>query len=880
MTAPTKVPAIPKPPASVDSETRRYLESLKEAIEIRLGRRGAPEDRAVTLRELIEGGVATAKTSVGFDPNNFNTGNLGFGASATPDEIDSSIPPAPANFTATAAYSSVNLKWDIPTYGNLSHTEIWFNDTDDTLADALLLDISTGFFYTDQLGSDKTRYYWIRFISEDGIVGPYNATDGTKVETSEDVAFLLSVLNESITSSELHSDLSTPIGNLPSDTNASFTAANAKINALKSTPTWVAAGVYEVGDLVSYGDKLYACITAHTDPDNGNTPSTDLENTPWQLIGEYSSLIDVISQTETTRATLSSDYLTTTDTNQAIATESTSIKAEFFTNAFGLDAWDANATYTYDPDSPTLTQVSYNNKIYKLTQGETSVSSTNDTPADDSEIWEKVALTTSAAVNFDHYTIAEADSAISTATTGLVSSTDLDGYVTNSTLTNNYMTSTDTTSAIATATTGLVSSTDLGDYVTSSTLTTNYMTSTETDSAISLATNNLRTEVQGAFEAAHTYDFTGSNTNGFTGIRATVTANANYLVYDETSSDASLNLVDAAGTIDGFTNRIVQVKIMRKAGNDWQGWLRYSHSGESRVSFSDQDTYVQVSPDPTILDEWVIVEFDMTNAPGWDDTVDDLRFDFGNNGSGKFHIEWIKIGANTKTLNAALQTQQTSVDGVEANYTVKIDNNGSIAGFGLASTTSDAGNVTSEFIVAADKFALMPSTDSAIADWTTGSDYSVGDQVKQGGNFWICHSNHTPYSTRKPDGENGPLYWNQTDKTPFSVLTSPQNVTVGTETVTIDPGVYIDAAYIKDASITAAKVGQLDANAITTGEFSADRIDGGTIDTSTINITGTSAAGINIKSANSGARTEYRSKSIRVYDGSRLRVHIGDLSDI
>ena len=105
-------------------------------------------------------------------------------------------------------------------------------------------------------------------------------------------------------------------------------------------------------------------------------------------------------------------------------------------------------------------------------------------------------------------------------------------------------------------------------------------------------------------------------------------------------------------------------------------------------------------------------------------------------------------------------------------------------------------------------------------------------------------------------------------------------VTVGDEDVTIDPGVYMDAAYIKDASITAAKVSQLDADAITTGSFSANRIEGGTIDATTINISGTSASGMSIKSADSGARTEYRSKSIRVYDATRLRVHIGDLSDI
>lgn len=713
---PTKVPAIPKPPTSVDAETRRYLESLKEAIEIRLGRRGAPEDRAVTIRELIEAGVATSTKATAFNPNNFNTANLGFGSAAPDVEIDSSIPPTPLGFTATPAYNVVNLKWDIPTYGNLSHTEIWFNDVDDTLADALLLDIATGFYYTDALGSDETRYYWIRFISEDGIIGPYNAVDGTEAITSADVVFLLNVLNESITSSELHNDLSTPIGNLPTDTLSRLAEVNAKINDIKDTPAWAAGSAYVVGDLVTKDGNLYSALSAHTST-AANAPDTSApiaDTTEWKHIGGYGSLVDVLVQTETTTAQLADDYLSTVDTNSAIA----------------------------------------------------------------------------------------------------------------------------------------------------------------------IATNNLRTEVRGAFEAAHTYDFTGSNVNGFTGIRATVTTNANYLVYDETSSDASLNLVNAAGTIDGFTNRVVQVKIMRKeGGSDWQGWLRYSHAGSENVSYSGQLTYVQIS-DPTTTDEWAIAEFDMTDAPGWDNTIDDLRFDFGNNGNSKFHIEWIKIGANTKTLNAALQIQKTSVDGVEANYAVKIDNNGSIAGFGLASTTSDSGNVTSDFIVAADKFALMPSTNTAIVAWANATTYAVGDQVKSNNNFWICTAAHTSTNPTQPHLTDGAAYWNQTDKTPFTVVTSAQTVTVGNETVTVDPGVYIDAAYIKDASITAAKVGQLDADAITTGSFSANRIEGGTIDATTINISGTSASGMSIKSADSGARTEYRSKSIRVYDATRLRVHIGDLSDI
>jgi vacuolar-type H+-ATPase subunit F/Vma7 len=48
--AETKVPAIKNIPAKTDPETKLALESIKEAVEVRLGRRGDPKDRAVTLR--------------------------------------------------------------------------------------------------------------------------------------------------------------------------------------------------------------------------------------------------------------------------------------------------------------------------------------------------------------------------------------------------------------------------------------------------------------------------------------------------------------------------------------------------------------------------------------------------------------------------------------------------------------------------------------------------------------------------------------------------------------------------------------------------------------------------------------------------------------
>ena len=68
-TVPTKVPGIPKPPVEISAGLRRYLENLSEAVEIRLGRRGDQRDRAITLRELIDSGLAVELAQRPFDPN-------------------------------------------------------------------------------------------------------------------------------------------------------------------------------------------------------------------------------------------------------------------------------------------------------------------------------------------------------------------------------------------------------------------------------------------------------------------------------------------------------------------------------------------------------------------------------------------------------------------------------------------------------------------------------------------------------------------------------------------------------------------------------------------------------------------------------------------
>ena len=194
MSKPTKVPGIPKPPASVDRNTAGLLTNLIEAVEIRLGRRGDPKDRAVTLRELIDSGLAKDFKASPWDPNNPNSGNRGFG----PNEIvDTAIPPVPTNFSVAPAYSQNILSWDYPRYSNHSFSEIYGHDSD-VIGDAQLIGVSTGRVYIDPVGSGVSRYYWIRHVSQSSVLGPFNSGTGTLGQTALNVDMLLDELEASI----------------------------------------------------------------------------------------------------------------------------------------------------------------------------------------------------------------------------------------------------------------------------------------------------------------------------------------------------------------------------------------------------------------------------------------------------------------------------------------------------------------------------------------------------------------------------------------------------------------------------------------------------------------------------------------------------------
>ena len=127
----TILPGVGRVPRDASPELKRYLEALQETIEIRNGQRGDPRDRAVTLRELIDSGLAKELESTPFDPNNPTVDNIGF---TNPTVIPNlNTPTAPTSFVVTSGYANI-LKLGVSTYQGHSFTEIWRHTSNDLTA--------------------------------------------------------------------------------------------------------------------------------------------------------------------------------------------------------------------------------------------------------------------------------------------------------------------------------------------------------------------------------------------------------------------------------------------------------------------------------------------------------------------------------------------------------------------------------------------------------------------------------------------------------------------------------------------------------------------------------------------------------------------------
>ena len=360
----------------------------------------------------------------------------------------------------------------------------------------------------------------------------------------------------------------------------------------------------------------------------------------------------------------------------------------------------------------------------------------------------------------NYYTKAATDSAISSATSTLVSTTALNtalgNYTTTAGLVADYYTKTATDSAISSATQFLVSTTALNSalsaYTNTATLTANYYTKTAADSAISQATTNLvsTTALNSALSAY------------------TNTATLNSLYYTKTGADSAISaavtgLVSTSGLAtalgDYTTTASLQTNYYTKTQAD------------SAISSATQNLVSTTA---------------LNNALGSYTTTASLTTNYYTKTATDSAISSATSTlVSTSTLNnytttAALQANyytKASGENLEGKYTVKVDLNGYVSGFGLASTANNA-TATSTFAVRADSFYIASPSGPGI-----------------------------------------------TPTMPFIVRTSA--TTIGG--VEVPVGVYITDGYIQNGTITNAKIADLAVDNAKIAFLSADKIRAGSI---------------------------------------------------
>ena len=248
------------------------------------------------------------------------------------------------------------------------------------------------------------------------------------------------------------------------------------------------------------------------------------------------------------------------------------------------------------------------------------------------------------------------------------------------------------------------------------------------------------------YSAFKTWDFS-STAEGWIASGATLTTNGESIRISSVGIDPQF--LSPSIAIAGSRYDKLRVRVRRISGSGWDGEAFYTTGGHMSSA-----SYVKAIADTTILNSWVILEWDMAalTAGGSDwtsNTITGMRIDLGATPSDVFDIDWVSIGRRSAAVSF------NTVEGLEAQYTVKLDVNGYVSGYGIASSPVN-GVPFSSFIIRADSFAIA--------------------------------------------APNGPGI---TPAVPFIVRTTAGSV----NGVAYPAGVYIDAAYILDLTAPIARLG-------------------------------------------------------------------------
>jgi hypothetical protein len=308
--------SLPKTPIKGDPETRRFLEAVRQRVE-------SVEDNAVTVADMRSAGF--------FERNGINVGT-----SNTTGQVQA--PTIPSNLQADGAFENIVISWDYVDYVGHSNTRIYRSNTN-VFADAEVLANIEGRIYADLVGSNKTYYYWVSNVNDNGIESATSQSAGVMGVTLPNTQFILDTLTGSITESQLYSTLGTRI-NLIDGASTLTGSVNARLNAvqtdLQSQITANGSAIISVQDVNSSQATQITALGTRTGTAESNI--FNLQTTTANQATSISQLTSTVNGNTTSIQTL------TSTTNGLNAQYTVKIDTNGYVSGFGLASTANNAT--------------------------------------------------------------------------------------------------------------------------------------------------------------------------------------------------------------------------------------------------------------------------------------------------------------------------------------------------------------------------------------------------------------------------------------------------------------------------------------------------------------------------------------------------------
>lgn len=708
--------SIPKTPIKGDPETRRFNEAVRQAlVDI--------ENKALTVQDLRSSGF--------WDNNNITVPGT--------DTTVAAAPTVPVNLTASGVFQNIILEWDVTPYTGHALTRV-YRSTTNLFADAVVIANVNAEVFADPVGPGKSYYYWVTNVNAKGQESAPNQTLGTLGTTLQDTAYLLQLLSNSITESQLFQSLGDRINlidatgtglvdrvndleDIYGDTvSAAQSAADAALSASQAIDAKAQA-------IIAKGQAVLAAGDAVTAKDDAVLAKTDAQSASGTATAAASTAQNYSSQASTS-ASLAAGYASAASDSK-IAAETAEANAETAASAAVTSAQNAES---YSDTAQSAATASNASKV-AAEAAKGSAETAAQSAVSSSQLASSYADDAGAAATAAQSSAVSASASAATATTKAGIATDAAASAQISADGASQSASAAQTSKIAAET-----------AASSATIARN-----EAVSAKDTATTKAAEASQSATLAAQSKLDAGNSATAAAGSASTAATKATEAGTSATASNTAKVAAESARDNAAASASAAATSASTAA-------TKATEAGQYATSASTSANTASTAA----ADALAYKNSAATSATDAEGYAIASAQDYS-----AVNARLNNAGGTGVTVEQSLSANASSIGGLQGQYTVKIDNNGYVSGFGLASTSTTS-TPTSNFIVRADRFAIASPSGPGI-----------------------------------------------TPKIPFIVVTTP-TVENG---VTIQPGVYIDNATIKDASITSAKIQSVVADNITTGRL-------------------------------------------------------------